>query len=61
MWGQLEALKWAWENGCPGMDRGGGEYTCARAAGAGQLEALQWLREQGCPWWILADVYLATP
>ena len=43
--GQLEALQWLREDGCPWN-----ENTCAMAAYGGHLEVLQWIRANGCPW-----------
>ena len=43
--GQLEALQWLREDGCPWN-----ENTCAMAAYGGNLEVLQWMRANGCPW-----------
>ena len=43
--GNLEALKWAKENGCP-WDK----WTCADAAENGHLKIIKWARENGCPW-----------
>ena len=43
--GDVEALQWAREHGCPWDYR-----TCSRAAQKGRLEVLQWLHAHGCPW-----------
>ena len=43
--GDLKALEWAQENGCP-WDK----ESCKNAADRGHLQVLQWLRAQGCPW-----------
>ena len=43
--GQLEALIWAREHGCP-WDRD----TSKAAAQGGNIEVLRWAREHGCPW-----------
>jgi hypothetical protein len=41
--GQLEALKWAREHGCPWEE----SRMCHRAALGGHLGVLKWLRELG--------------
>ena len=43
--GNLKALKWVIQKGCP-MN----ENTCCTAAGNGYLGMIQWLRTQDCPW-----------
>ena len=43
--GHLDALKWAWENGCPWY-----EDICACAAKGGHLQVLKWARKNGCSW-----------
>ena len=51
--GDIEALRWAREHGCPWAVPGPWPYdqtTCAEAAREGHLGVLQWLHESGCPW-----------
>ncbi len=43
--GNLELVKWLWNQGCPWSS-----YACARAAKAGHWRILRWLRDHGCPW-----------
>ena len=43
--GQLEALCWLRERGCPWNER-----ICACAALGGRLEVLRYAHEHGCPW-----------
>ena len=43
--GDLEALQWSREHGCPWDGS-----TCGAAAAGGHVGVLQWVREQGCPW-----------
>ena len=45
LFGSIELLTWAKDNGCPWVAR-----VCETAAQAGHLEALQWARENDCPW-----------
>ena len=43
--GNLKALKFVIQEGCPMNER-----TCEAAAKSGNLKLLQWLRSKGCPW-----------
>ena len=52
--GNLEALKWLFENKCPWH-----YYTFASAALNGNLENMKWLLENKCPWNIETFDYAA--
>jgi len=61
LWGSVERLAWARENGYPAVPRacecarrtcgcGWDIRVCQEAAARGDLEVLLWAREYGCPW-----------
>ena len=54
IYGNLEVLKWARENGCEWNS-----YTCSYAAEGGHLEVLKWARDNGCEWSSYTCAYAA--